>query len=314
MIPSTKENSQLLTRLAAIVAVLTVLGAAWPVLFNEGSAAGKFLVRTHQIEAAGDDDFEAAMGARLYGETVEAATTRTESDPASTTAYVWKIRQLDRVVCMLCLLLAVALPFGCPKWPKLSWLYLLPAIWLLVNALAIAINGGKAFSELAVPAHATRWGMFLALVFLSLRNAQSDHIANWILRIGCALTFTIHGWEAFQLNPAFQDLLYVTCGHIDIALTESVCHGLLRIIGVMDLVLAISVVAVHSRPLLLWMACWGLITAASRPIALGLDAWPEFAMRLPNSAAPLLVLFIGLPAAFSLFSSKNTNQPESNTS
>ena len=72
----------------------------------------------------------------------------------------------------------------------------------------------------------------------------------------------------------------------------------------MDLVLAISVVAVHSRP-----CCYGwpggLITAASRPIALGLDAWPEFAMRLPNSAAPLLVLFIGLPAAFSLFSSKN---------
>jgi hypothetical protein len=61
------------------------------------------------------------------------------------------------------------------------------------------------------------------------------------------------------------------------------------------------------------MACWGMITAASRPIALGLDAWPEFAMRLPNSAAPLLVLFIGLPAAFSLFSSKNTHQPESTT-
>ena len=33
-------------------------------------------------------------------------------------------------------------------------------------------------------------------------------------------------------------------------------------------------------------------------------------MRLPNSAAPLLVLFIGLPAAFSLFTD-NTNQPES---
>ena len=61
----------------------------------------------------------------------------------------------------------------------------------------ITINGGKTFSELAVPAHATRWGMFLALVFLSLRNAQSDRVANWILRTG-VLTFTIHGWEAFN--------------------------------------------------------------------------------------------------------------------
>ena len=77
MIPFTKENSQLLTRLAAIIAVLTILGAAWPVLFNEGSAAGKFLVRTHQIEAADDGGFEAAMEAHLYGETMEAATTRT---------------------------------------------------------------------------------------------------------------------------------------------------------------------------------------------------------------------------------------------
>ena len=228
MILSNEKNPKLPTRLTAIVAVLTVLGAAWPVLFNEGSAAGKFLVRTHQIEVAGDDDFEEAMEAHLYGETVEAATTRTKSNPASTTAYVSRIRQLDRVVSMLCLLLAVALPFGCQKWPKLSWLYLLPAIWLLVNALAITINGGKTFSELAVPAHATRWGMFLALVFLSLRNTQSDRIANWILRIVCALTFTIHGWEAFQLNPAFQDLLYVTCGHINIALAESACHGLLH--------------------------------------------------------------------------------------
>ena len=50
---------------------------------------------------------EAAMEAHLYGETVEATTTRTESNPASTNAYVSRIRQLDRVVSMMCLLLAV---------------------------------------------------------------------------------------------------------------------------------------------------------------------------------------------------------------
>ncbi len=313
MIPSTKENPQLLARLAAIVAVLTVLGAAWPVLFNEGSAVGKLLVRMHQIEAAGDVGFEAAMEAHLYGETAEVATTKPESDPASAVAHVSRLRQLDRGVAVLCLVLAVGLPFGCRKWPKLSWLYLLPALWLLVNAQATAINGGKAFAELAVPAHATRWGLFVALALLILRNPQSDYTANWVLRIGCALTFAIHGWEAFHLNPPFQDLLYVTAGHVGISLSESVCHGLLRAIGVMDLVLAVSVVAVQLRPLLIWMACWGLITAASRPIAMGFDAWPEFAMRLPNSAAPLLVLFLGLPAAFSLYSSTTNTQREPDT-
>ena len=292
--------------LLALVTGLSALGAAWPVWFHGGSAAGKLLVRNYEVEAAGDAAFEAAMAAQLYGETVEAPAAKPEGDPLPTATQVSRLRQLDGGVAMVCVLFAVGLPFGCCKWPRLTWLYLVPAAWLLVNAQATALLGGKAFAELAVAAHATRWGMFVALAWLTLRKPQSDRIANWVLRIGCALTFAIHGWEAFHLNPPFQDLLYATAGHVGVDLPESVCHGLLRCIGIMDFVLAVSVVAVHLRPVLLWMACWGLITAASRPIAMGLDAWPEFAMRLPNSAVPLLVLLLGLQAAFSLSSSTTT--------
>lgn len=310
MITSTKDDSQMLTRFAAAVAVVAVLGAAWPVLFNEGSAAGKLLVRAHEVDAAGDADFVAAMEAYLYEGTEEVPESSPESDPVSTAANVSQLRQLDRGAAVLCLLLVVGLPFGYRKWPKLSWLYLCPAVWLLVNAQATAISGGKAFAELAVPAHATRWALFVALPLLILRNPLGDRIANWVLRIACALTFAVHGWEAFQLNPPFQDLLYVAAGHVGIGLSESVCHGLLRAIGIMDFVLAVSVLAVHLRPLLVWMACWGLITAASRPIAMGLDAWPECAMRLPNSAVPLLILLLGLQAVFSYSLSTNTTQQE----
>ena len=296
--------------IASIVAVLTVLGATWPVLFNEGSATGKLLVRTHEVDVAGDAGFEAAMAADLYGETLEVAASKPESDPTSTAVHLSRLRQLDRGVAVLCLLLVMGLPLACRKWVNLSWLYLLPAVWLFMDAQATTINGGKAFAELAVPAHATRWGMFVALALLILRNPQSDRIANWVLRITCALTFAVHGLEAFQLNPPFQDLLYITARHVGIGLSEWVCHVLLRTIGVMDLVLAVSVVAVHNRRLLFWMGCWGLITAASRPLVMGLDAWPEFAMRLPNSAAPLLVLFLGLQAIFSLSSSTTNTQPK----
>jgi uncharacterized membrane protein YphA (DoxX/SURF4 family) len=152
--------------------------------------------------------------------------------------------------------------------------------------------------------------MLVALALLILRNPQSDRIANWVLRIACALTFAVHGWESFQLNPPFQDLLYITAGHVGIGLSEWVCHGLLRAIGVMDLVLSVSVVAIHHRRLLFWMGCWGLITAASRPIAMGLDAWPEFAMRLPNTVAPSLVLLLGLQAIFSNSSPTTNTQTE----
>lgn len=304
------KNSPLLLRLAIIVAVLTVVGAAFPVLVNEGSAAGKLAVRTHEIEAAGDDEFEAAMAAELYGGEPVATRTATTVETGSAAERTRQLRQLDRGIAWLCCFMVLALPFGCRKWLWLAWLYLVPAVWLLVNAQAAAINGGKAFSELAVPAHATRWGIFVALVLLFLRTPQKDLIANWVLRGACALTFGIHGWEALQLNPPFQDLMFATAGHFGIGLSETVCHGLLRTIGVMDLVLAVSILVIHFRPLLIWMGCWGLITAASRPIAMGLDAWPEFAMRLPNSAAPLLVLFIGLPAILPIFSSATNKQPE----
>ncbi|MBT4691906.1 MAG: hypothetical protein HOB73_01005 [Planctomycetaceae bacterium] len=295
--------------LLAIVAVVTVLGAAWPVLFNEGSATGKLLMRTYEVDAVGDVDFEAAMVAELYEETLEVTASKPESDPAAIAARVSRLRQLDRGVAIMCLLITVGLPITCRKWPKLSWLYLVPALWILANAQATAMNGSKAFAELAVPAHATRWGMLVALALLLLRNPQSDRIANWVLRIACALTFAVHGWESFQLNPPFQDLLYITAGHVGIGLSEWTCHGLLRTIGIMDLIFAVSVVAVHHRRMLYWMGCWGLITAASRPIAMGLDAWPEFAMRLPNSVAPLLVLFLGLRAMFSLSSSTTNRNP-----
>ena len=115
-------------------------------LFNEGSA-GEVVGENASDRSGYDDDFEEAMEAHLYGETVEAATTRTESNPASTTAYVSRIRQLDRVY-LYCVYYWLWHCHSLPKVAKLSWLYLLPAIWLLVNAYAITINGGKAFSEL----------------------------------------------------------------------------------------------------------------------------------------------------------------------
>ena len=40
------------------------------------------------------------------------------------------------------------------------------------------------------------------------------------------------------------------------------------------------------------MAFWGFITALSRPVTLGFDAWPEFAMRIANGALPLILFWI----------------------
>ena len=270
---------------------MAVLGVAWPVLFSDGSAAAKLLIRNYEVKAVGDAEFEAVMGAQLYGDSLPGTSVPVISEPPIVNAYVTHLRQLDLGVALICLLVTVVLAFTYKKWPRLCLLYLLPAFWLLANAHAIGLNGGKAFAELAIPAHATRFGLLIALAILFGQHPKNNQFVHWLIRISCGLTFAIHGWEALHLNPAFQDLLYFTAGHVNIDLPEWGCHGLLRIIGIMDILLAISVVSVSNLRIFIWMACWGLITAASRPISLGFDVWPEFAMRLPNAVMPLLLIF-----------------------
>ena len=276
--------------LSRYVAIMAVLGVAWPVLFGDGSAAARLLIRNYEVKAVGDAEFEAAMADHLYGDSLPGTSVQVVSEPPIVNAYVTHLHQLDLGVSVICLLVTMVLAFTHNNWPRLCLLYLLPGVWLLANAYAITLNGGKAFAELAIPAHATRFGLLFALAILFWQHPKNDRFVHWLIRISCGLTFAIHGWEALHLNPAFQDLLYFTAGHVNIDLPEWGCHGLLRIIGVMDITLAISVVSVSNRRVFIWMACWGLITAASRPIALGFHAWPEFAMRLPNAIMPLLII------------------------
>ena len=203
---------------------MAVLGVAWPVLFGDASATAKLLIRNYEVAASGDAEFEAAMGAELYGDSLPGTSVKPVSEQFTSNAYVTNLLQLDRGVASVCLLATLALAFTYNKWPRLCLLYFLPAFWLLANALAIGLNGGKAFAELAIPAHATRFGLLFALGILFWQHPKNDRFVHWLIRISCGLTFAIHGWEAFHLNPAFQDLLYFTAGHVNIDLAESVSY------------------------------------------------------------------------------------------
>ena len=59
--------------LLPIAAILTVLGAVWPVLFYEGSALGRYLLQKYEIQAVSDADFEKHMEAELFGVPIEYA-------------------------------------------------------------------------------------------------------------------------------------------------------------------------------------------------------------------------------------------------
>lgn len=280
----------------AVAVFLTMLGAAWPVLFWDGSALAKNLEKRAWVDAVDDKAVAAAMEAELYCEESPQQEISTH-DPKP---WIKWVLLTDRISAIFCMVIAAALPF-LARWKKhMAWLYLLPALWLLLNAWAVAKNGGSAHAELAIPAHATRWILPIALALLIALADTSKLLINWLLRIACACTFAVHGWEAFQLHPAFQDLIYVSAGLIGLDPSPTVCHTLLRCIGVMDGLLALSVILIHSPKVLYWMTFWGLITAMSRPLTISLEAWPELAIRLANGAAPWLIVALGIPALIQL--------------
>ncbi len=283
---------------------MMMVGAAWPVLFQEGSDLGKNLETRELVEAVDDKGIEAAMAAALYGEKPDAV----ESNPHDPSAVVDFLRVADKVGAILCLALAAALPWLCRWKTACAWGYVVPALWLLANAVAAMDTGGKAHAELTIPAHATRWMLPLVMTLLIWRPS-AVMAANWMLRIATAMTFATHGWEAFRLNPAFQDLIYSFGALFGVKVPSVVNHGLLHAIGLMDVWLALSVLLIHRPVLLRWMVFWGLVTALARPLTIGWLAWPELAVRLSNGFCPWLILAIGLPALVSFCKQTDQNRP-----
>lgn len=117
----------------------------------------------------------------------------------------------------------------------------------------------------------------------------SEH-PDWILRIAVAGEFLGHGVFAIQGKEGWFKY-FAPFGIID----EQTIVGILLIVGIMDILLALHVLIRPVRPLLLWMAFWGLWTALIRwPI--GPDPIWDFVERWANWGAPLaLLLIMGWP-------------------
>lgn len=114
---------------------------------------------------------------------------------------------------------------------------------------------------------------------------DKDKKIEWILRIGVFGEFFGHGMLAIGGKKDWigwiSDLVQVD---------TATATTLLLIVGIVDVVLALIVLIRPVRPLLLWMAAWGLWTALMRPI-MGLG-WLDFIERFANWAAPLALYFL----------------------
>ena len=114
----------------------------------------------------------------------------------------------------------------------------------------------------------------------------------WILRVAVAGEFIGHGVFALQGKEGWFKY-FESFGVSD----PSTITSILLVVGIVDVLLAILILVKPIRPLILWMAFWGLFTALLRwPIG-GDPIW-DFFERWANWGAPL-ALFLMLPKGFS---------------
>ncbi len=177
--------------------------------------------------------------------------------------------------------------------PLGPWLYVVVA-WFLATAMAETLLGGAAFTALTLPADAVRIMAPLLLVWWPEETEtappllSSDRL-DQLLGLAVASTFAAHGWEAFQLHPRFADYLFVASEMVGgERFSTSTAHGLLIVIGIVDWLVALAVLAgMRWRPLLLYMTFWGTLTALARVVHGGWWGIPKCLVRAANAGVPL---------------------------
>lgn len=110
--------------------------------------------------------------------------------------------------------------------------------------------------------------------------------AQWILRLAVAGEFVGHGVFALQGKEGWFKYFY------PFGITDAgTITTLLLVVGIMDLALALHILIRPVRPIVLWMAFWGLWTALIR-WPFGPDPIWDFVERFVNWGAPLALYYL----------------------
>jgi hypothetical protein len=118
---------------------------------------------------------------------------------------------------------------------------------------------------------------------LALADAGPLH---WLLRIACGAEFVGHGAFGILTKAAWVPYFGV------VGIPPELAWRLMPLIGSVDITLGLLTLLRPTRAVLLYMACWGLLTATIRPLA-GEPVW-DFVERVPNWAVPLAFLGVGV--------------------
>ncbi|MCE9586354.1 hypothetical protein K8R04_03490 [Candidatus Uhrbacteria bacterium] len=117
-----------------------------------------------------------------------------------------------------------------------------------------------------------------------MQRLTTPEAANWILRIAVAGEFIGHGVFALGQKADWVKFFVV------FGIGPDLANQLMPMIGSLDIVLGLLVLVYPVRPILLWMAFWGFMTALIRPLS-GAPVW-DFVERWANWGAPLALWVI----------------------
>jgi len=168
------------------------------------------------------------------------------------------------------------------------------AVWVLALAITHSLRG-EIYAEWSLAEYAVRYGAPLSLLFLQrdgrMTAAATMHrLGLGLLMLAAAVTFFLHGYKALQGYGPFTDLILLTDQNwSDFGWGQSFAESALVTIGIVDMLVAILLLATRWRWLAIYMAFWGALTAVSRITASGLSAWPETLIRAANWGAPLAI-------------------------
>jgi hypothetical protein len=159
------------------------------------------------------------------------------------------------------------------------------AAWFLTAAALKMVTDTEPNSWLALVSQAARYGVPLAVA--------QPRLAIPILRAAASLTFIGHGVQALTLQPIFVAYLQHTGGLVGLPVSDGGAAIMLRVIGTVDVVVALALLLRGPRPLAAgYMSGWGTITALARIVYAGPAGIVDALVRAGNAGAPL-VLWLG---------------------
>lgn len=113
---------------------------------------------------------------------------------------------------------------------------------------------------------------------------KSFQIISWVLKIGVFGIFFGHGIYAIQVKTAWVPFLEA------VGFSNEFALQIMPYIGILDILIAVSVMIKPLRIILIWAVFWAFLTALMRPIAGG--SLLDFIERSGNWATPLALFLL----------------------